>query len=101
MQDAHYEKNLWMFWQPTFSQTQSAKHHGIYDIQQNEGFMEVGVSHETAEFASTAIRRWLLEIGSVQYKNCSCLLIQADAGGANACDRWLWKVELQRLADEF
>jgi hypothetical protein len=63
--------------------------------------MEVGVSHETAEFASIAIRRWLLEIGSVHYKKCSCLLIQADAGGANACDSWLWKAELQKLADEF
>jgi len=75
--------------------------YGVYDIQHNEGFMEVGVSHETAEFAATAIGRWLLEIGSVRYKNFSCLLIQADSGGANACDSWLWKVELQKLADEF
>jgi len=75
--------------------------YGIYDLQQNAGFMEVGVSHETAEFAAMAIRRWLLKIGSVHYKNCSGLLIQADAGGANACDSWLWKVELQKLADEF
>lgn len=75
--------------------------YGVYDIQRNAGCMAVGVSHETAEFATTTIRRWLLEIGSLHYKDCSGLLIQADAGGANACDSWLWKVELQKLADEF
>lgn len=75
--------------------------YGVYDIQQNEGFMAVGVSHETAEFAVAAIRRWLLEIGGVYYKSCTDLLIQADSGGANACDSWLWKVELQKLANEF
>jgi len=42
-----------------------------------------------------------LNRGSLSYQNCSGLLIQADAGGANACDSWLWKVELQKLADEF
>jgi hypothetical protein len=75
--------------------------YGVYDIQRNEGLMAVGVSHETAEFAVATIRRWLLEIGGIYYKNCTHLLIQADAGGANACDSWLWKVELQKLADEF
>ena len=75
--------------------------YGVYDIQRNEGFMAVGVSHETAEFAVATIRCWLLEIGGIYYKNCNHLLIQADSGGANACDSWLWKVELQRLADEF
>lgn len=75
--------------------------YGVYDIQRNEGVMAVGVSHETAKFAVTTIRRWLLEIGGVYYKNCTHLLIQADSGGANACDSWLWKVELQKLADEF
>ena len=75
--------------------------YGVYDIQRNAGLMAVGVSHETAQFAVAAIRRWLLEIRDLYYKNCTDLLIQADAGGANACDSWLWKVELQKLADEF
>jgi hypothetical protein len=75
--------------------------YGVYDIPHNAGFMAVGVSHETAEFAVAAIRRWILEIGCVRYKNFTDLLIQADSGGANACDSWLWKVALQRLADEF
>jgi hypothetical protein len=75
--------------------------YGIYDIQRNEGLVAVGVSHETAEFAVAAIRRWFLEMALVHYKGCTDLLIQADSGGANAYDSWLWKVELQKLADEF
>ena len=75
--------------------------YGIYDVQHNEGYMVVGVSHETAEFVIAAIRRWWLEIGRIRYKGCTQLLIQTDSGGANACDSWLWKVGLQTLADEF
>ena len=75
--------------------------YGIYDVQHNEGYMVVGVSHETAKFVVAAIRRWWLEIGFVRYKGGRQLLIQADSGGANACDSWLWKTELQRLANEF
>jgi hypothetical protein len=75
--------------------------YGVYDIPHNAGFMAVGVSHETAEFAVATIRHWILEIGSVSYENFTELLIQADSGGANACDSWLWKVGLQKLADEF
>jgi len=75
--------------------------YGIYDIQRNEGWMAVGVSHETAALAVATIRRWLLEVGRVYYPDCYQLLIQADSGGANACDSWLWKVELQKLANEF
>ena len=75
--------------------------YGIYDIQCNEGFMLVGVSHETADFAVTAIRHWLLKNTRTHYRHATDLLIQADAGGANAYDSWLWKVELQKLADEF
>ena len=75
--------------------------YGVYDIQRNAGFMAVGVSHETAEFAVATLRHWVLEIGCVYYPGCTHLLIQADAGGANAYDSWLWKVEVQKLADEF
>jgi hypothetical protein len=75
--------------------------YGIYDIQHNQGLVAVGVSHETAEFAVATIRHWLLKCRGVYYKNCTDLLIQADSGGANACDSWLWKVELQKLANEF
>lgn len=75
--------------------------YGIYDVRNNEGYMTVGVSHETAEFVIAAICRWWLEIGIARFKGCHQLLIQADSGGANSCKSWLWKVGLQRLADEF
>lgn len=75
--------------------------YGVYDIPQNAGFMAVGVSHETAEFAVATIRRWILEVGYARYDAFTELLIQADSGGANACNSWLWKVGLQELADEF
>ena len=75
--------------------------YGIYDVQYNEGYMLVGVSHETAEFAMTAIERWWLEVGQARYPGCRHLLLQADSGGANACDSWLWKAALQTLADRF
>ena len=74
--------------------------YGIYDVQHNDGYMVVGVSHETAEFALVAIQRWWLEIGQARYKGCQQLLLQADSGGANACDSWLWKTALQTLADQ-
>ena len=75
--------------------------YGIYDVGYNEGYLVLGVSHETAEFVVAAIRQWWLEVGRIRYKGCHQLLIEADAGGANACDSWLWKVGLQSLADEF
>jgi hypothetical protein len=75
--------------------------YGIYDVGYNEGYLVLGVSHETAEFVIAAIRQWWLEIGRVRYRGCHQLLVEADAGGANACDSWLWKVGLQTLADEF
>lgn len=75
--------------------------YGIYDVGYNDGYMVVGVSHETAEFAMNAIQRWWLEIGQARYPGCHDLLLQADSGGANACDSWLWKAALQTLADRF
>ena len=75
--------------------------YAIYDVGYNEGYMVVGVSHETAEFARNAIQRWWLEIGQARYPRCHQLLLQADSGGANACDSWLWKAALQALADQF
>jgi hypothetical protein len=73
----------------------------IYDVHQNEGYMVVGVSHETEDFAIAAIRRWWLEVGRKRYKGCRQLMIQADGGGANASNSWLWKAGLQSLSNEF
>jgi hypothetical protein len=75
--------------------------YGIYDVGSNKGYLVVGVSHETAEFAMNAIQRWWLEIGRVRYPRCHQLVLQADSGGANASDSWLWKAALQTFADRF
>jgi len=75
--------------------------YGIYDSARNHGFVVVGTSHETAQFAVAAIRRWWVRVGQVAYPHAKQLLIQADAGGANSSRSWLWKLALQDFADEF
>lgn len=75
--------------------------YGIYDIGHNQGYVVVGTSHDTAEFAVAAIRAWWLKLGRYLYPGETHLLIQADGGGSNGSRRRLWKVGLQRLADEF
>lgn len=69
--------------------------YGSYDVQSNEGYMVVGVSH------ATAIQRWWLEVGQVRYPGCQHILLQADSGGVNASDSWLWEAALQTLADRY
>jgi len=75
--------------------------YGIYDLACDDGMVVVGTSHETPSFAVAAIRRWWLEIGRWRYHDKKRLLIEADAGGANAARKWEWKLALQGLADEF
>ncbi len=75
--------------------------YGIYDAQHYSGYLVVGTSHETAKFAVAAIRAWWIEVGHIQYAGQDQLLIEADGGGANSSRSWLWKYELQLLADEF
>ena len=75
--------------------------YGIYEPSRNAGYVVIGVSHETAEFAVAAIRAWWLEVGQQAYPDQHHLLIQADDGGANDSRSWLWKAALQSLADEF
>ena len=72
---------------------------GVYDLSRNEGWVSVGVDHDTAEFAVASIRRWWEEMGSAVYPRARRLLITADAGGSNGYRTRLWKVELQGLAD--
>ena len=74
--------------------------YGIYDLTRNAGYVVIGVSHETAEFAVAAIRAWWVEVGRRMYHGQQHLLIQADDGGANDSRSWLWKAGLQALADE-
>jgi transposase len=74
--------------------------YGVYDIQNNEGFVNVGISHDTASFAVASIRKWWQEMGSVNFKESKKLLITADGGGSNSSRSKLWKRELELLAKE-
>jgi hypothetical protein len=72
---------------------------GVYDLSRNEGWVSVGIDHDTAEFAKAALHRWWQEMGSLAYPEAGRLLITADAGGSNGYRVRLWKVMLQELAD--
>ena len=74
--------------------------YGAYDIQGNNGLVNVGISHETAEFAVESIRKWWKQFGSYQYPNAKGLLICADGGGSNGSRNRAWKYYLQLLSDE-
>jgi hypothetical protein len=74
--------------------------YGVYDMVANTGWVSVGVDHDTAEFAVETIRRWWDRMGRRVYPQANKLLITADGGGSNGSRCRLWKVELQRLADE-
>jgi hypothetical protein len=74
--------------------------YGVYDVANNQGWVSVGVSHDTAQFAARAIRRWWEGMGSQRFPRARELLIRADGGGSNSCRSRLWKVALQELADE-
>jgi transposase len=74
--------------------------YGIYDLGRNHGWVSVGIDHDTAEFAVETIRRWWRLMGRPAYPDATRLLITADAGGSNGSRLRLWKVELQKLADE-
>lgn len=74
--------------------------YGIYDVGKNKGFVSVGIDHDTAEFAVATIRRWWNAVGRIAYSNASSLYITADGGGSNASRSRLFKLELQKLADE-
>lgn len=74
--------------------------YGVYDQTYNEGWVSVGIDHNTAEFAVESISRWWLNMGSSVYFRAKELLITADGGGSNGSRSRLWKVSLQRLADK-
>jgi len=74
--------------------------YGVYDMAANTGWVSVGVDHDTAEFAVESLRRWWRSMGSRVYPEAKRLLITADGGGSNGSRCRLWKVELQRFADE-
>ena len=74
--------------------------YGVYDLACNTGWVSVGVDHDTASFAVETIRRWWYAMGQEKYPTAEKLMITADGGGSNGSRVRLWKLELQRLADE-
>jgi len=74
--------------------------YGVYDINNNTGWVSVGTDHDTAAFAVNAIRRWWKAMGKKRYPKPKGLLVTADGGGSNGYRVRLWKIELQKLADE-
>ena len=74
--------------------------YGVYDLAGNEGWVSVGVDHDTAEFACASILRWWNEMGSARFPRATELMITADGGGSNSSRNRLWKKSLQCLADE-
>jgi hypothetical protein len=74
--------------------------YGVYDLGRNEGWVNVGIDHDTATFAVASLRRWWDKSGQYHYAHAKRLLITADGGGSNGSRLRLWKYELQQLAEE-
>lgn len=74
--------------------------HGLYDINRNIGYIRLGTSHDTSEFAAECIRLWWLEYGRYEYLGAKSLLLLCDCGGSNNARYYLFKEELQKLSDE-
>ena len=73
--------------------------YGVYDVTHNEGWVSVGIDHDTARFATATISRWWNRMGKQRYPKAKKLLITADCGGSNSSRTRLWKVALQELSD--
>lgn len=105
-------KNNGQEWQPKGSPMEVKSHDfmdkdlgkaipfGVYDIINNSGWVNVGIDHETSEFAVESIRRWWKTMGQESYPNAKFLLITADSGGSNGYRRKAWKVGIQNFSDE-
>lgn len=74
--------------------------YGVYDLAHDEGWVSVGVDHDTAAFAVASIQSWWEHLGSTRFPSATTLTITADCGGSNGNRTRLWKTELQRLADD-
>jgi hypothetical protein len=74
--------------------------YGVYDLANDEGFVSVGVSNDTAQFSVASIRAWFQQLGRGRFPTARGVLITADCGGSNGNRTRLWKVELQKLADQ-
>jgi hypothetical protein len=73
---------------------------GVYDLKRNLGYVTLGTSHDTSEFACDSLRRWWEREGPVAYPQATSLLVLCDGGGSNSANQYLFKADLQRLAEE-
>lgn len=92
------EVNVYDFINPDLGR---ATPYGVYDLSRNEGFVSVGISHDTARFAVETIEKWWLSMGREKYSDAHSLYITADGGGSNGSRNRLWKKELQGFADKY
>ena len=104
-------KNAGKEWRPKYSPQEVNAHdfpdpkvpkaspYGVYDLTKNEGWVSVGVSHDTAEFAVATINKWWVKMGKERYPEARMIYITSDSGGSNSRRSRLWKMELQRLSD--
>lgn len=74
--------------------------HGIYDVQRNEGYIQIGTSRDTSEFACDSFRHWWLTYGCQHYPQATSILVLCDGGGSNSSRHYLFKQDLQALADQ-
>lgn len=74
--------------------------HGLYDVYRNVGYITLGVSHDTSQFACECIRQWWLKYGKFEYKHSKKLLLLCDCGGSNNARYYIFKEDLQKLSDE-
>jgi hypothetical protein len=105
-------KNPGQQWQPAGQPEQVRVHdfpdrklgkaipYGVYDLTSNEGWVSVGINHDTAQFAVASIGQWWLQMGQKRFGRAKELLITADGGGSNGSKNRLWKVAWQDLADQ-
>lgn len=74
--------------------------HGLYDVYRNIGYITIGTSHDTSEFASACIRNWWFDHGQFDYPQATAILLLCDCGGSNNARYYIFKQDLQQLADE-
>lgn len=74
--------------------------HGLYDVYRNIGYVTIGTSHDTTEFAIACLRRWWIEHGISDYPKATSILLLCDCGGSNNARYYIFKQDLQKLADE-
>jgi len=74
--------------------------HGLYDLTLNLGYIQIGTSHDTGEFACDSIRYWWQHYGSIDYRSASSILLLCDGGGSNSSRQYLFKQDLQALVNE-